>query len=151
MNAVLTAGAAPGWMCVRVAGVEFALPIELVGEVLPTPALSQVPMVPAWVAGMVSVRNEVIPVVDAGVRLLGTPAQRAGRLVLSAPDETGERVGILVDDVTGLIDRGSATLGAPKGETTLPARFVSAVVSAAGAPPVEVLNLDVLLDPTVER
>ncbi|HUF11788.1 MAG TPA: chemotaxis protein CheW [Longimicrobiales bacterium] len=143
----LTGGAAPGWMSVRVAGVTFALPIETVGEVVPTPTVSAVPMVPSWVAGIVSIRGEVVPVVDPGARLFGRPASREGRLVLARPDDAGERIGLLVDAVAGLIDRGSATVAAADdAPDDVPAPFVAAVVSGAGFGRLPVLDLEAMLD-----
>lgn len=140
-------GAGPGWMSVRVAGVALALPIEIVGEVVPTPTLSAVPMVPSWVAGIVSIRGEVVPVVDPGARLFGRPASRDGRLVLARPDDAGDRIGLLVDAVTGLIDRGSATVGkAADAPGDVPAPFVAAVVSGAGFGRLPVLDLEAMLD-----
>ena len=150
----LSAGAAPGWMTVRVAGVEFAFAIEAVGEVLPTPPVSPVPLVPAWVAGIVSVRGDVIPVVDAGIRLFGAAASRDGRLVLCAPDAAGERTGVLVDTVTGLIDRSDGELDASAragaASRGFPARFASGIVTHGESGRIPLLDLGALLDSGIE-
>lgn len=102
-----SAGAAPAWMLLDIGGERFALPIEQVGEVLPVPELSPVPMTPAWLAGIADVRGTVIPVLDAGLRLRDTPASRDGRIVLTRPDENGESVGLMVDGIAGLVERGT--------------------------------------------
>ena len=146
----LIAGASPGWMVVRLGDASVALPIEAVGEVMPIPELSRVPMAPAWVAGIVSVRGEVIPVVDAVARARGGAAAAEGRLVLVAADETGERVGLLVDGISGLIERTGATLGvAPAESVSIPKRFAAAGVSR-GDVHVALLDLTALLDPAIE-
>ncbi|HEX6589759.1 MAG TPA: chemotaxis protein CheW [Longimicrobiales bacterium] len=106
------AGAAPAWMLIDVAGARFALAIDAVGEVLPVPELAPVPMTPDWMAGIADVRGEVVPVVDVGLRLRREPASRAGRIVLTRPDESGERVGLIVDAIAGLVEQG-ADPGAP--------------------------------------
>lgn len=100
------AGTGPGWILIALGDARYALAIGAVGEVLPVPALSPVPMTPDWVAGIADVRGEVIPVIDTGLRLHARAASRQGRLVLTHPDESGERVGLLVDAIAGLVERG---------------------------------------------
>lgn len=98
-----SAGAAPRWMLLDIGGARYALEIDEVGEVLPVPALSPVPMTPDWMAGVAEVRGEVIPVLDAGLRLRNRPSSRDGRVVLTRPDDNGERVGLIVDAIAGLV------------------------------------------------
>lgn len=141
------AGASPGWMIVRVAGIELALPIDAVGEVVPTPAVLPVPMTPVVIAGVVSIRGEVVPVVDLGMRVLGRAASRDGRLAVMTVEGSDERVGLLVDAVSGLIGRSS-----PRVEATtdvapgVPARFIAGAVAATPQRTVAVLDVAALLD-----
>lgn len=118
----------PGWILVEVAGAAFAIAIASVREVMPTPDVSRVPMAPGFVAGVVSVRRDVIPVVDLGLRAAGTAARRPGRMVVVAtPDDENERVGLLVDEVTGLLESGASP---PDGTTVLD---LAAVLDVDGA------------------
>lgn len=96
----------PAWMLLDIAGKRYALEIEAVGEVLPVPELSPLPMTPDWVPGIADVRGEVVAVVDAGLRLGARASSRQGRLVLTHPDAKGERVGLIVDAIAGLVERG---------------------------------------------
>ena len=148
----MIAGASPGWMVVRLGETRVALPIESVGEVMPVPEMSPVPMAPAWVAGIVSVRGEVVPVVDAGRRALARGVAADGRLVLVNADASGERVGLLVDGIAGLIERvGAHVEEAGRAQSgDLPARFVAARVSNGPDSRVPVLDVAALLDPAVE-
>ena len=143
------AGATPGWMVVRVGDTELALPIERVGEVIPVPEMSPVPTAPSWVAGIISVRGEVVPVVDLGMRVRGQPADREGRLVLAATDHADERVGLIVDAVVGLIDRIGATVAESEREASIPERFASGVVTDAASVRRAILDLTATLDPSV--
>ena len=139
-------GGAPGWMTVVVAGIELALPIDAVGEVVPTPDVLPVPMTPATVAGVVSIRGDVVPVVDLGLRLLGTPASRTGRLAILALPDTEERVGLLVDAVSGLIARSSPRAPAtPDAAPGVPTRFIAGAVAADGGRTIAVLDVAALL------
>ena len=148
MNETRTiAGGAPGWMVVRAGDARVALAVEAVAEVLPPPALSPVPMAPDWVAGIVSVRGDVVPVIDLRIRL-GRPATGAeGQLVVVTPDETGERVGLLCDAIAGLIDRASPSAPAPGGASDVPTGFVAAHVLDGAGSAVPILDIAALLDP----
>lgn len=149
-ESTLIASGTPGWMVVRLGETRVALPIEAVGEVMPVPELSRVPMAPPWVAGIVNVRGEVVPVVDAPLRVGGTAAGADRRLVLATVDQSGEHVGLLVDGVAGLLERTGATVGdVPAAARSIPKRFASAGVSR-GDVQVPLLDLEALLDPAVE-
>ena len=145
-----TAGASPGWMVVRVGVTRVALPIEAVGEVLPIPSMAPVPMSPDWVAGIVSVRGEVVTVIDTARRLLGRSVNSEGRMVLVSTGTADERAGLLVDGVVGLVDRaeGDARPGAGESRDLAPA-FVAATVASGRSARIAVLDLAALLDPAV--
>src|ERR1700682_290329 len=51
----------------------FAVPIETVHQVMRNPMVTQVPLSPAGLLGLVNVRGEIVPLLDAGV-LTGTGA-----------------------------------------------------------------------------
>jgi purine-binding chemotaxis protein CheW len=53
----------------------FAVPIETVHQVLRHPIVTSVPLPPAGLLGLVNVRGEIVPLLDAGV-LTGTGALR---------------------------------------------------------------------------
>lgn len=84
------------------AGQTFALPAGEVVEVLRMAAPSPVPGAPAAVRGLLDVRGEVMPVIDAGVAL-GAP-RRALRLEdhLVVLDAGGRLLALAVERVTGL-------------------------------------------------
>lgn len=146
----LTAGASPGWMVVRLGVTRVALPIEVVGEVLPIPEMSPVPMAPEWVAGIVSVRGEVVPVIDTARRLLARSANSEGRLVLISTGTADERAGLLVDGVVGLVERADADPREGAGEKSeIAPAFVAATVASGRSARVPVLDLSALLDPAV--
>jgi purine-binding chemotaxis protein CheW len=81
---------------------EYAVAIERVREVLRAPAITEVPRAPAHVLGVVTVRGEVVAVVDARGRLgLGGGESAAGRIVIV---DAGEGpLGLLVDAVTSVV------------------------------------------------
>lgn len=141
------AAGAPAWMTILIGGIELALPIDAVAEVVPTPDVLPVPMTPAWVAGVVTVRADVVPVVDLGLRLLDRAASRTGRLVILTVAGSDERVAVLVDAVSGLIPRANARVDA--GAEAAPGvdpRFLAGAVAHATGRAVAILDVAVLLD-----
>lgn len=86
---------------VRLGGCRYALPMASVAEVGRPPALTRVPGLPPFVAGVANWRGRVLAVLDlrsllqAGVE----PLDRRGRLVVL--QHGGVRVGLLVEQVAG--------------------------------------------------
>lgn len=64
-------------VCFELRGQELALPIADVRETLPVPPITRVFLVPACLAGVFSLRGDIVPVIDLGI-LLGLPATSAG-------------------------------------------------------------------------
>jgi purine-binding chemotaxis protein CheW len=92
-----------GLLTLRLGDALFGLWVDDALEIVTTPPISRLPLPESEVAGVTGVRGEVVPVLDLGVRLLGAPATRPGRLVLVRDDETRTVVGLLVDGVQTLI------------------------------------------------
>ena len=89
-------------VCFELRGQELALPIDDVKETLPVPPITRVFLVPACLAGVFSLRGDIVPVIDLGV-LLGLPATAAGddsKIVVV--DHAAGRVGVVVDRLRDL-------------------------------------------------
>lgn len=89
-------------VCFELRGQELALPIGDVRETLPVPPITRVFLVPPCLAGVFSLRGDIVPVVDLGI-LLGLPATQAGddsRIVVV--DHAAGVVGIVVDRLRDL-------------------------------------------------
>src|SRR5271156_4122901 len=81
-------------------GDVYAAPVALVREILKPPPLTPVPRAPHQIIGIVSVRGQLVTVVDLRrrLRLPETPGSRKTRILLV--DATGgEVMGVLVDEV----------------------------------------------------
>ncbi|MES2147959.1 MAG: chemotaxis protein CheW [Pseudomonadota bacterium] len=105
----------------RIGGSEFGLPIGTVIEVAALPSrLGRLPKAPAFVQGVMTLRNLVIPVIDQAMRFDGTPAQGARRRVIVV--HVGElAAGFVVDAVNEVRSIPASALGqAPnmRGEET---------------------------------
>ena len=94
---------------VRLGDGRFAVDLAAVAEVGKVPALTRVPGMPGWLAGVANWRGRVLPVLDLR-SLLGAPIVgldgRARLLVLTAD---GVSAGLLVERVDGTASLGGVT------------------------------------------
>lgn len=76
-----------------------------IGEVLPPPALTPVPLTQGWFCGVANVRGNLCSVVDlaAFMQLPPTPLEARNRVLLLSP-RFGFNTGLLVSQVLGLRD-----------------------------------------------
>ena len=92
----------------------FAVEIRFVKEILQFQELTEVPLLPSWVRGLINLRGAVVPVLDLSIRFGRPPtevARRACIVILEVPQ--GERlipVGVIVDRVTEVLDLGASDL-----------------------------------------
>jgi purine-binding chemotaxis protein CheW len=121
----------------RLDGAPYALPVERVREIVRRRPITPVPRVPAEVLGVISLRGQVIEVLDLRRRLglaSGAVSGRRARIVV-AHDGQGRVAGILVDGVDevatvaeeALCDLPGGSAGAVEGLCRLGGRFVSVV------------------------
>lgn len=91
---------------VLVADRHFLLPLEQVGEILPLPALTPVPLMPAWFVGLTNVRGRLINVLNLASFLDPAPESApesapVSQLVLLA-DAVAGQCGLLVQQVVAM-------------------------------------------------
>jgi purine-binding chemotaxis protein CheW len=102
----------------ELADAAYALPVERVREIVRVRPITPVPRVPAYVRGVISLRGEIVQVVDLRRRLRLPPveATRATRIVVVHGGE--DRVaGLLVDAVREVVSVGEDALRSASGES----------------------------------
>ncbi len=89
-------------LCFSALGIELAIPLEELAEVLEVPAYTRLPRVKSWVAGVASVRGKLLPIVDLAAFLGAemTTTTKLHRVLVI--DMHGIYVGLLVDSVIGV-------------------------------------------------
>lgn len=122
-----------------------ALPVAEVHEVLPIVRLTELPGGPAFLAGTIDVRGEILCVLDLSVRFGGRPTiPTTATNVLQVNGRYG-RLGLIVDAVDGIVTPTGDEDGVdPASIFGLEADVVSRVVHA-GDELVAVLSIDRLL------
>ncbi len=86
----------------------FAVDIRTVREIIQHGAMTPVPLMPAFVRGVINLRGAVVPVIDLHARF-GRPAAVVGKktcIVIFDALRHGERVelGLMVDAVSAVVD-----------------------------------------------
>jgi len=120
-NAVARVGGTPAqYLTFSLAGEMFAVGILNVKEIIEFGHLTEVPMMPAFIRGVINLRGAVVPVIDLAARFGGKPTEVARRtciVILEVIDqEMHSDIGIMVDAV-------SEVLEIPPGEIEPPPSF----------------------------
>ena len=125
----------------------YALPVERVREIVRMRTVTPVPRVPAAVRGVISLRGEIVQVLDLRRRLGLPPAEptRRSRVVVVHGDE-GRVAGLMVDAVREVVSVGEESLRPAPSESG-----AVADLCARGDAFVSVLDLDRVLDVSDER
>jgi purine-binding chemotaxis protein CheW len=137
----------PRCMVVTIAGSRYALPLERVQEVIAPRPLTRVFHAPALVAGVMSLRGEVLPVLEPTLLLSeALLTETEGRIVVVREEgATGRRAGLRVSELLGL--RELPHQGLLPVPPTLPSAIASLLLGVLGdPPPCAVLNVSALLD-----
>jgi purine-binding chemotaxis protein CheW len=89
-------------------GEAFAIEIACVKEVIQYGEVREVPLVPAFIRGVISLRGAMVPVIDVSVRFGRPPtaiAHRSCIVILDLPWGEGSRVvGIIVENVSEVLE-----------------------------------------------
>jgi twitching motility protein PilI len=106
LASVRNQSASTSWLAFKSAGQSWILPLASVGEVVPLPTITTMPMSQTWFSGLANVRGAVMAVSDLS-QLMGyqaTSLSRAGqaRLLCLGGAYAGLRAALLVEQVFGL-------------------------------------------------
>jgi purine-binding chemotaxis protein CheW len=98
-------------------GEVFAIGILAIREILEYTAPTQVPMMPAYLCGVINLRGAVVPVLDLSIRF-GRPGSDPGKrtciviIEVEAGDEL-QQMGLLVDAVNAVVEIAPAQIEPP--------------------------------------
>ncbi len=110
-------GALPGsvqHLSFRVRQARYALPIELVREIIEYGQITTVPMMPSCIHGVINLRGNVVPVLDLAARLgnsLTVPGKRTCIVIIELQlNDLQQRIGLVVDAVDAVLDIDAADI-----------------------------------------
>ncbi len=98
-------------------GEMYAVGILNVKEIIEYGSLTEIPMMPPFIRGVINLRGSVVPVVDLAARFGGTAStiqRRTCIVILEIPQEEGQQdIGIMVDAVSEVLDIQAAEIEPP--------------------------------------
>lgn len=86
----------------------FAVAIAPIREIIEFPGLTEIPMTPDFLRGVINLRGAVVPVIDLSVRFGRAPTpvgRRTCVVIVEVPYEDGlQAIGVVVDTVSAVLD-----------------------------------------------
>lgn len=118
-------------------GEPFAIDILVIKEIIEYGSLTEVPLMPDFIRGVLNLRGSVVPVIDLAARFGRSPAQIGRRtcIVIIEMENDGEMqdVGVVVDAVNEVLELPADQIQpAPTFGTRIRADFVSGMVELEG-------------------
>ena len=118
-------------------GEMFAIGILNIKEIIEYGSLTEVPMMPEFIRGVINLRGAVVPVVDLSARFgrARTEITRRTCIVIIEVESGGERhdVGVVVDSVSEVLEIAAADIEpAPSFGTRIRADFISGMGKVNG-------------------
>lgn len=132
-------------VCFELRRQELAFGIADVRETLPLMPISHVFLTPAWLAGIFSLRGEIVPAIDLSV-LLGLPKTVVGDDARIVVIERGAKVaGVLVERLCELRTIDESTIEPPPAGLPVEVAAILRGIVATPTGTVRILDLDALL------
>ena len=95
------------YLTFQLEGESYGIDIVRIKEILEYPTVTRVPMTPRYIAGVINLRGNVVPVIEVATRLgkqAGTPTRRTCVLIVDVSvDNTEMEIGIVVDMVNEVV------------------------------------------------
>lgn len=118
-------------------GEPFAIDILVIKEIIEYGSLTEVPLMPEFIRGVLNLRGAVVPVIDLAARFGRNPAEIGRRtcIVIVEMENDGEvqDVGVVVDAVNEVLELSADLVqAAPAFGTKIRADFVSGMVEMDG-------------------
>lgn len=148
-RAVVANEAPAQYLTFALGGEMFAVGILHVKEIIEYGNLTEIPMMPAFIRGVINLRGSVVPVIDLAARFGGEPTAVGRRtcivIVEVADDDTRHDIGIMVDAVSEVLDiPGGEIEPPPSFGARIRADFIFGMGKVAGKF-VIILNIDKVL------
>ena len=133
--------------CFGVGDAVYALDVESVREVVRWQMVTPLPKAPALIDGVIDLRGEVVPVVDLGRALGGTPCCPDALARIAIVEVDGLVMGLVVDSAIDVLTVDESALEDPP-PLAVHAGYdaTRAVVRRTGDAPVLVLSLEHILE-----
>jgi purine-binding chemotaxis protein CheW len=122
-KAVAVVEAPQQYLTFLLGGEMFALAILNVKEIIEYGNLTEIPMMPAFIRGVINLRGSVVPVIDLSARFGGKATEIGRRTCIVIVEMKGAESGDAGQDIGIIVDAVSEVLEIPRGEIEPPPTF----------------------------
>lgn len=124
-------------LCFSAAGSTYAMGIAAIKEIIEYGTLTTIPLMPAFIRGVINLRGAVLPVIDLAARLGFEPAKPSRRtcIVIVEMRHDGEvfDLGVVVDGVSEVLELGPEDLEpAPSFGANIRSDFIQSMARIRG-------------------
>ena len=129
----------------------FAVPVGPIREIIEYPGVTEIPLAPEFLRGVINLRGSVVPLIDIAARFGRSPSEITWRTCVIIFEASGENalhqlLGIMVDTVHEVLDvPASQVEPRPEFGTVLRTEFVEGMINRNGKF-VVVLDINKVLD-----
>ncbi|MBK9019096.1 MAG: chemotaxis protein CheW [Sulfuritalea sp.] len=118
-------------------GEMYAVGILNVKEIIEYGQLTEIPMMPAFIRGVINLRGAVVPVIDLAARFGGAPSEQSRRtcivIIELVTEDEHHDIGIVVDAVSEVLEVSSADIEpAPSFGARIRADFIAGMGKIGG-------------------
>jgi purine-binding chemotaxis protein CheW len=122
-KAVAVVEAPQQYLTFLLGGEMFALAILNVKEIIEYGNLTEIPMMPTFIRGVINLRGSVVPVIDLSARFGGGATEIGRRTCIVIVEMKGTESGDAGQDIGIIVDAVSEVLEIPRGEIEPPPAF----------------------------
>lgn len=119
------------YLTFAVGAEQFAVEISSIKEIIQYRPPTDVPMMPAFMRGVINLRGRVVPVIDLSVRFGRAPIEPARRtciVIVDMGEQGAQDIGVVVDAVSAVMEIADADIeAAPSFGANIRADFISAL------------------------
>jgi len=135
-----------GFICFNLGSQEYGVDLNRIKQIVQPPEITWVPRAKEYVLGVISIRGDVVTLVDV-CQMLGMEPASLGKMTrVLLMDIEGEIVGLLVDSVTQVRRIGFDEFESnPALDETLRAEYVIGIARPAGSGQITIIDLGGLL------
>jgi len=94
-------------------GIEYAIDADYVNEIIMNNSITRLPKTPHFVRGVINLRGQIFPILDIRLRMGRTKTEFTDDTCIIVTEIKSIPVGILVDNVTQMIDLAESQISDP--------------------------------------
>ena len=105
------------YLTFQLSGEMYAVGIHNVKEIIEYGSLTEIPMMPTFIRGVINLRGAVVPVIDLAARFGGAPSEQSRRtcivIIELVTEDEHHDIGIVVDAVSEVLEVSGADIEPP--------------------------------------